>query len=119
MSVLLGFHENDKDNDHLQKAIDEWQKVFDENEMRCQGKFLRHLLHNNATTSYPSRIIDETRTQDKIHLHLKDETPNKLNTTNKKMLRGLKDETPFGRGGWDPFHPTLVRTSKFDFQLTK
>ena len=70
MSILLAFDPDDLDNAHLQKAIDEWQKVYDANEDRCNE-------------------YEETG----------------------KARKLIKDETPFGTGGWDPFHESLERVS--------
>lgn len=91
MSIFLTYDAEDKDNDHLQIAIDEWQKVFNENEMRCQTASRKKLIINNTTISLQS----------------------KSNTKGSKEVRYLKDETPFGKGGWDPFHPSLERTIYF------
>ena len=95
MSILLAFHDNDKKNNHLQKAIDEWQKVYDRNKMRCNG----------SSTTRNLRHSDEL--QDSYH------DPKVFNATSKGARRNLKDETPFGRGGWNPFHPSLERTIYF------
>lgn len=91
LSILLNLHEEDKNNDHLQKAIDEWQKVYNENEERCQNRDSRHLVEENITIASAQEVG--------------------FNRT--KGNRGLKDETPFGQGGWDPFHPSLERTIYF------
>ena len=33
------------------------------------------------------------------------------NPTNQTQHRSLRDDSPYGRGGWDPFHPSLERVS--------
>lgn len=95
MSILLAFDEEDKTNTHLQKAIDEWQKVYDLNEKRCTGSSGRKLFSATHAETKTSADIFEA-----------------LNITS-RLSRGLKDETPFGRGGWDPFHRSLERTIYF------
>mmetsp|Transcript_27192 Transcript_27192/g.40910 ORF Transcript_27192/g.40910 Transcript_27192/m.40910 type:complete len:185 (-) Transcript_27192:75-629(-) len=95
MSILLAFDKEDKTNTHLQKAIDEWQKVYDQNEMRCTGRPSERKLF--------SHVESQTTTSGRFEA---------FNFTSREA-RELKDETPFGRGGWDPFHRSLERTIYF------
>lgn len=93
MSILLEFHQDDKMNDHLQKAINEWQKQYDLNETRCKNSSQRDL------------VVDE---KEEVH-----QPSYGSNTTSIGSRELLKDETPFGRGGWDPFHRSLERSIYF------
>jgi hypothetical protein len=90
LSIFLVIHEDDEDNDHLQKVIDEWQKVYDYNEKRCKESSKRNLS---------KEIFDEedTRLHQDVNMMLR-----------KKGERSLKDTSPFGKGGWDPFHSSLL-----------
>ena len=38
ISVMIDLHPNDEPNLHLQKALDEWQKVFDDDERECEDR---------------------------------------------------------------------------------
>ena len=177
MSILLEFDENDEDNHHLQKAIDEWQKVYDENEAKCSSPRSRYKdeaskresrfgnnsrdrmrmkrqrkrrnlfvknkkngtwdtkAHGTMSTkgstnsnTAKSRFINKTRSSNYVnrgtsnyeHFQniLNRTTANANVSTTTKALkqqqqkadRNLGDKTPFGRGGWDPFHPSLETT---------
>ena len=91
MSILLDLHQNDNMNNHLQKAISEWQKQYDINEAKCTKNSKRDLFKREEFEGQENDIHG--------------------NSTLSK--RDLQDETPFGRGGWDPFHPSLERTIYF------
>lgn len=82
MSILLAFHKDDKPNSHLQTAIDEWQKVYEDNEYRCKMSTQKRSLKLNP----------------------------KMHFAESFRMRNLTDTTPFGTGGWDPFDPSLVTT---------
>ncbi len=92
MSILLTYHKNDKDNDHLQLAINEWQKEYDRNSLKCSktNKAYRGL----AMKSESQLITPLNQTIESVHGN----------------VRELEDKTPFGTGGWDPFHPSLERS---------
>ena len=94
MSILLTYHDDDEDNEHLQLAIDEWQKEYDRNAIRC-----------NATNNYQRILQSELQN---THSQILKNTS--IPTTDTKQERDLADETPFGTGGWDPFHPSLERS---------
>ena len=97
MSVLMTLHPNDKTNTHSQTLIDEWQKVYDKHEKFCQDK-QRKLVKRNEF-----KLFD--RGEDWLN------NSNIGNTTQKVKERVLVDTTPYGTGGWDPFHRSLERVS--------
>ena len=94
MSVLMTIHPNDKTNTHFQTLIDEWQKVYDNNENFCQD-YQRNLFKRNNFKVF-------NRGED---------WKNVGNATQKMKERALVDTTPYGTGGWDPFHRSLERVS--------
>lgn len=83
MSILLAFHKDDKPNSHLQMAIDEWQKVYEDNEHRCEISTQKRSRKLNPKMRFAGSLFP---------------------------VRNLTDTTPFGTGGWDPFDPSLVTT---------
>lgn len=97
MSILLTLHENDKDNDHLQLAINEWQKEYDRNTLQCNNtEHLQQMTDADSNSSKSSNAsIIEMNTSPKF---------------GNETQRALADKTPFGIGGWDPFHPSLERS---------
>lgn len=102
MSILLDLHENDKNNAHLQRAIDEWQGVYDKNRQLCKDPTRRNLKERNVK----SQLADRTEL---FKYDLLNHTHNALNGTLDES-RKLEDKTPFGKYGWDPFHPSLETT---------
>ncbi len=98
MSILLDFHERDEDNRHLQKAINQWQKEYNKNDMRCKMARNRNLKTRNTTRNTMNSTVFNIDSARKIY-----------NITSEKSRR-TADDTPFGKGGWDPFHPSLERT---------
>lgn len=105
MSILLDLHENDENNDHLQKVIEEWQGVYDRNRQSCKESKRRNLKETNVT----SQLTDKAELYKDFLLN---HTRNEFNTTSQES-RKLKDETPFGNNGWDPFHSSIERTIYF------
>lgn len=80
MAILLDIDPIGKENDHFQLIIDEWQKAYDSNAVKCDP-------------SYNSRFL--------------------LNEANNTRRILIQDNTPFGKGGWDPFHPSLETVSVY------
>eukprot|EP00557_Chaetoceros_sp_GSL56_P002165 CAMPEP_0176501688 /NCGR_PEP_ID=MMETSP0200_2-20121128/14300_1 /TAXON_ID=947934 /ORGANISM="Chaetoceros sp., Strain GSL56" /LENGTH=131 /DNA_ID=CAMNT_0017900603 /DNA_START=2870 /DNA_END=3265 /DNA_ORIENTATION=- len=121
MSILMDFDPSDEDNNHFQKAIDQWQIVFDENQSKCNipsstGQS-RGLLGDSYIAKGPSPFSRIPSTNSTV-LDSKYSPPKidendflRSNLTNQTYNRRLKDTSPFGRGGWDPFHPSLERVS--------
>jgi hypothetical protein len=110
MSILMDFDPDDKDNDHFQAAIDQWQAVFDVTASSCDENsyeddpFIRRHTQEFSSSSEKTR---DTRDQDEFYRGKK-----MLTEDTKKSPRSLADTSPFGTGGWDPFHPSL-RTVSF------
>ena len=96
MSILLTLHENDEDNDHLQLAINEWQKEYDRNAHQCNNSEHPQMTEADSNTSKSSKSSNF-------------ETNASLQFRNESK-RELVDKTPFGIGGWDPFDPSLERS---------
>jgi len=98
LSILLSLSEDDKSNDHLQKAIDEWQKVYDENNRKCNtSRNLLYSLRNETKLHFSSSNYYESKFD-----------PISMEKYTYDKVRNLTDTTPFGRGGWDPFHSSLM-----------
>jgi hypothetical protein len=100
MSILLDIDPDGDMNHHFQIPIDQWQKVYDQNESNCnqQNQNMRRIFTTDvmpADSSNPMKDLFENQTP----------IFKTLNSTH----RTLKDTTPYGKGGWDPFHPSLER----------
>jgi len=116
MSILIDFDPDDNDNTHFQEAIDEWQKVFNANALKCkllnQNQRRRLSTDDEVIPSFSEAMLNAT------HSDLYDATPRRdeaftrmppleaVNASNRNLV-----EKAFGRGGWDPFHPSLERVS--------
>lgn len=92
MSILLEVDPNGNDNEHFQKVIDQWQIEYNINDSMCNDK-TRRRAQFRADDYDPSLMPS----------HFEDLTYAKV--------RHLKDTTPYGTGGWDPFHPSMERVS--------
>jgi hypothetical protein len=103
MSILMDIDPSGYTNNHFQKAIDEWQNVFDKNDVKCnqENQKARRIFSSDLSPTEPSYLHDD--------LLITNKTPafEVLNSTH----RNLRDTTPYGRGGWDPFHPSIERVS--------
>jgi hypothetical protein len=97
MSVLMTLHPNDKTNTHFQTLINEWQKVYDQNNISCLNRRL-----DKRSDAFQVNTIEGFN-----DFNVKNLTQNTTATS-----RALKDTTPYGSGGWDPFHRSLERVSK-------
>lgn len=124
----MDFDPNDEDNDHFQKAIDQWQLLYDDNKSRCKdiqskqrrrafGHESNHLsrrLYHNASHTNVTRLVEQNISQhapnfaDHDFINTTRFTNNSNETAHNRFLR---DDSPYGRGGWDPFHPSLERVS--------
>ncbi len=102
MSILLDIDPNGYNNNHFQKAIDQWQNKYDENDAKCNNdnQKTRQLFRSDLSAMESSTLSHD-------HLFL-NQTPIRDNNMNSTQ-RSLRDTTPYGRGGWDPFHPSLER----------
>ena len=83
---MIDLHPDDEPNLHLQRALDEFQKVFDADERECEGERRRSArklggFSNSSVYSFPS-----------YHR-------NAQATTTRKV--------------WDPYHPDLMRSIHF------
>jgi len=63
MSILMDFNETSEDNDHFQKAIDEWQKAYDERSTTCANR--RNMISKNSVGLASNR---HTSTQDSFNI---------------------------------------------------
>ena len=110
MSVLLDLQEDDKDNKHLQEAINEWQKVYDQNKARCVPRQLSHI--NETQRLLNDDIIKigvdaKDRPNETWQIGLKD-----FGTAFDKFLIANEtvkheDERRLRKRAWDPFHSSL------------
>lgn len=81
MSIFLDIDNEGNDNNHFQRAIDEWQKVYDANAFNCK---LNYMKKENYFSEDPRSKVS--------------------NITGRILV---EDDSPYGKGGWDPFHPSL------------
>ena len=93
MSILIEVDPNGKDNEHFQKVIDQWQIEYNVNESMCNDKIRR-------------RAQSRDNNHDPILM-----PPSHFEDVTNAKARYLKDTTPYGTGGWDPFHPSMERVS--------
>ena len=105
MSILMDIDLYGNTNHHFQKAIDGWQSVFDQNSYRCNEQ--KQTARKMHTTKNLSSATNSTF-EDIAGLLFAGE---KLFEAANSTRRNLIDETPYGKGGWDPFHPSLERVS--------
>lgn len=87
ISVVIDLHPDDEPNLHLQKALDEFQKVFDADEQQCEEEKRRSTrklggFGNSSAYHLPTSYRRNTQT-----------------TTTRKV--------------WDPYHPDLMRSIHF------
>lgn len=116
----MDFDPSDADNDHFQKAIDQWQILFDENQSRCNipptGPMRGLLDETHITEGHVpfSGIPNNSTRLDSQNIPPPNDDYDLLrsNPTNQTIHRRLRDDSPYGRGGWDPFHPSLERVSR-------
>lgn len=116
----MDFDPSDADNDHFQKAIDQWQILFDENQSRCNipptGPTRGLLDETHITEGHVpfSGIPNNSTRLDSQNIPPPNDDYDLLrsNPTNQTFHRRLRDDSPYGRGGWDPFHPSLERVSR-------
>ena len=90
ISVMVDLHPDGEPNFHLQRAIDEWQKVFDADKVACQeerrraarrlGGFFEAYPFRNTSASEESRRKTQETTERKI---------------------------------WDPYHPEILPSIHF------
>jgi len=122
MSILMDFDPDDKDNDHFQVAIDQWQAVFDAAAAKCDGNLTsaqdapfnrrRETGDLNTDTDVDKRNLSHKSSEPKRALFDHDEQAhlydrNTIIEQGQGGSRSLTDTSPFGTGGWDPFHPSL------------
>mmetsp|Transcript_21291 Transcript_21291/g.43666 ORF Transcript_21291/g.43666 Transcript_21291/m.43666 type:complete len:615 (-) Transcript_21291:635-2479(-) len=88
ISVMIDLHPEGEPNRHLQRALDEWQKVFDADEQECQEERRRAARRlGGASGTNPGN-----NTSDQIHR-------NTQATTERKI--------------WDPYHPDIMPSIHF------
>ena len=116
-------------NDHLQKVIDAFLNVFNEDEEKCLQKMSQSLAHGFVNTNDKNRglhaegkstmansnirrkpYLDSTKSSS--NMYLKEEENQKWNTT---IFEGLKREGLQRRLAlkWHPFHPDIQKTVHF------
>ena len=105
ISILMDIDLYGNTNHHFQKAIDGWQSVFDQNSYRCNEQ--KQTARKMNTAKNLSSATNSTF-EDIASLLFAGE---KLSEAANSTRRNLIDETPYGKGGWDPFHPSLERVS--------
>ena len=112
MSILMELDPSDKDNAHFQKAIREWQKVSDANHDKCVTPDTKRENTYDLDVMFQS-LSTQVATQSEGFDLLNETSASQLlqTTVSNGTHRNLRDTTPFGRGGWDPFHPSLEKVS--------
>lgn len=126
----MDFDPSDEDNNHFQKAIDQWQILYDENQSRCNvpqtGQKRGMLDDSYVAESHASLSGISNNSTAKLHDDSNKKIPLdssnhrhdlKSFSTNQTFNRLLRDDSPYGRGGWDPFHPSLERVSTINHKL--
>ena len=121
MSILMDFHPDDKDNDHFQLAIDQWQAVFDITASKCSRNTTSGVQEAPEDTEWmgessvyysPEKIKDSRLAYESFnHDHREDRSGSTEKRSNGEQ--SLTDTSAFGTGGWDPFHPSLKTVSYF------
>lgn len=101
--VLVDFHESDESNSHLQRAIDEWQRVYDDNRGRCQLMKTSREFYD-ASTVVGDIHLSEREDKNRLLLNNTAEDvrmPNNRSLNNNGRVRKV----------WDPFHPSIMTVS--------
>jgi hypothetical protein len=122
MSILMDFDPEDKDNDHFQVAIDQWQAVFDATASKCDGNttgaqdtpISRRMDTGKITTLEKSESVRGSSEKTRSVYENDDDDLDDRNLLMEQVkdgMRSLTDTSPFGTGGWDPFHPSLKTVS--------
>lgn len=101
--ILVDFHETDESNGHLQRAIDEWQQVYDNNRGRCQ------LMETSRKFYDASNVVGDIPISERENTNrmLLNTTANDARISNN---RSLNDKGRV-RKVWDPFHPSIMTVS--------
>ena len=91
ISVMIDLHPNDEPNLHLQKALDEWQKVFDDDERECEER------------------------RERANRRLRGRTTNSSTYSSLPYRRNAQEDTTEGREKkvWDPYHRDLMPSIHF------
>ena len=91
ISVMIDLHPNDEPNLHLQKALDEWQKVFDDDERECEER------------------------RERANRKLRGHTTNSSTYSSLPYRRNAQEDTTKGREKkvWDPYHRDLMPSIHF------
>ena len=91
ISVMIDLHPNDEPNLHLQKALDEWQKVFDDDERECEER------------------------RERANRKLRGHTTNSSTYSSLPYRRNAQEDTTEGREKkvWDPYHRDLMPSIHF------
>ena len=107
MSILIDFDPTGADNNHLQKAIDQWQAVFDSHDSKCTAPPIQNRKFFNSVD-----VIGELprSTTYKLAFNTSVDPMNK-NYNESNGTHRILDGVRSGKGGWDPFHPLLERVS--------
>jgi hypothetical protein len=107
MSILIDFDPTGADNKHLQKAIDQWQAVFDSHDSKCTAPPIQNRKFFNSVD-----VIGELprSTTYKLAFNTSVDPMNK-NYNESNGTHRILDGVRSGKGGWDPFHPLLERVS--------
>ena len=91
ISVMIDLHPNDEPNLLLQKALDEWQKVFDDDERECEER------------------------RERANRKLRGHTTNSSTYSSLPYRRNAQEDTTEGREKkvWDPYHRDLMPSIHF------
>ena len=91
ISVMIDLHPNDEPNLLLQKALDEWQKVFDDDERECEER------------------------RERANRRLRGRTTNSSTYSSLPYRRNAQEDTTEGREKkvWDPYHRDLMPSIHF------
>jgi carbonic anhydrase len=92
-------------NQHLQKALDEFQKVYDGDLQKCnernqRERVLKSNLHSNSSMTFP--ISDSIQSGSQY-----------ANEKRGRFLPIQEGESVGTRGAWDPYHEDIVKTIHF------
>ena len=168
MSILMDFDPYDKDNEHFQIALDQWQATFDRSAKKCKNKRRAESEAKRFISPAPNQSVDNhvssdtyeapfdymkrmTNGYDEHDFSPKKSVKNAISDSDAEKIktetvleksesipcsseqirsvyendddhlddhnllmeqraydmRSLTDTSPFGTGGWDPFHPSL------------
>ena len=121
MSILMEFDPTGKDNDHFQRAINEWQKTYDKHYANCVNhtkKVFSNNVYNNP--NYHNSTIAKNMANTSCNKGTNWENNNFSQSIHEPYSgKGKTSTEPASWRGlsqdksqiWDPFHESLERVS--------